>query len=154
MIVRRVGLRELRTVLDIQKRSFGKVMWSTFPIVVEQIFRGGEMYVIDYKQESIGFLHFRRRGHTGKHFINLCIVDEYKGEGFAYEALRYLHREFYKRGVSEITLETSHENIHAQRLLKSLGYSETGRVPNYYKSGYFNGSDAVQMRLSLDNTII
>lgn len=149
MIVRRANLLQLGEILDVQRRSFGKVMWSAFPIIIEQVFRRGEMYLIYDDDAAIGFMHFRRVKRDWNHFINLCVVNTRQGEGVARRGLSHIHARFYERGITRVTLETSEENKSARKLFTTLGYTEFGRVPNYYKSGYYDGSAAIQMVLDL-----
>lgn len=149
MIVRRANMLQLGTVLDVQRRSYGKVMWSAFPIIIEQVFRHGEMYLIYDDDVAIGFMHFRRVRKNWRHIINVCVVDSHQGEGVARRGLSHIHARFYELGVTRVTLETSEENESARKLFTTLGYTEFGRVPNYYKSGYFDGSAAIQMCLDL-----
>jgi len=82
------------------------------------------------------------------HVLNICIDQEYRGQGLGRHLLRRLLDIARWNGAERIFLEVRPSNPLAKTLYESIGFREIGKRPRYYPAR--NGrEDAIVMVLDL-----
>lgn len=76
------------------------------------------------------------------HITNVCILPEYRGNGYAYALMQALQEEAIANEASSMTLEVRVSNKNALKLYKKCGFSIHGLRKRYYPN---NGEDAYVM---------
>ena len=82
--------------------------------------------------------------HTG-HITTIGIAPEHRRRRLASSLMEKIEHGFRRRGVRIVRLEVRSNNVSAQKLYLSLGYSVTQRLPKYYS----NGGDGLLMVKSI-----
>lgn len=72
--------------------------------------------------------------HTG-HITTIGIAPEHRRRGLASCLMERVEDAFRRRDARLVRLEVRSNNLSAQRLYSSLGYSITQRLPKYYSNG-------------------
>ncbi len=83
--------------------------------------------------------------HTG-HITTIGIAPEHRRRRLASSLMETIEAGFRRRDVRIVRLEVRSNNVSAQKLYSSLGYSVTQRLPKYYS----NGGDGLLMVKSLE----
>lgn len=83
--------------------------------------------------------------HTG-HITTIGIAPEHRRRGLASCLMERVEGAFRHRDARLVRLEVRSNNVSAQKLYSSLGYSVTQRLPRYYS----NGGDGLLMVKSLE----
>ena len=94
---------------------------------------------VDLSGEALGFIIARIAVNEGE-LITLCVLPSARRERVATELLREF--KLLLKPHNRIFLEVSVDNMPAQKLYQSLGFSEVGRRKGYYKTNSGN-SDAL-----------
>ncbi|MGI6153806.1 MAG: ribosomal protein S18-alanine N-acetyltransferase [Christensenellaceae bacterium] len=76
------------------------------------------------------------------HITNVCILEEYRGRGYAYTLMRELQEVAKEMGAESMTLEVRVSNRSAMKLYKKCGFSVHGLRKRYYPN---NNEDAYVM---------
>ncbi len=84
----------------------------------------------------IGNLHPNRR-FTAMHILTIDVLPERRRMGVGHSLILEIERVFKSRGAKISNLEVREDNEAAIMLYRKLGYTEIGRLRNYY--GMVNG---------------
>lgn len=93
--------------------------WAAFSESDEHIF-----YAVCLQDTVIGYVVFNKREDS--HEIGYCFHSDYHGKGYAGESISALLGVMKTKGISRITAGTALMNIPSVRLLRSLGFRQTG----------------------------
>lgn len=135
--IRKAKLKDLKVLHQIQKDSHTQedLVWGVLAMAMERL-RGGVEYVIEVGSEAIGFLHVKGMdGGKNLRFINLCILPEYRGEGYGREVLLIALEKYRKEGYQIATAKTSEANTPTLKMCAGLGFVGDGKISKYYKDG-------------------
>lgn len=66
------------------------------------------------------------------HVMNMCVLPDYRGKGYAKLMMRALQDASKERGADAMTLEVRTSNRAALRLYKDCGFTIQGLRKNYY----------------------
>lgn len=109
--------------------------WAKFAGSTEHMF-----FAVCLAEEMIGYVAFNQR-ETG-HEIGYCFHSSAHGKGYAGEACRALFAYMKELGFTRFSAGTAINNLPSVRLLKSLGFVQTGAEKvSFYKDE--NGNDIV-----------
>jgi len=96
------------------------------------------LYVIKVEGAAIGYSGFIENDKTGATDILVIIDPRYQGNGAGKEVVLLMLREFRDRFPERhIALTTQRENTKAQRLLDSIGFSQTGEYDDFLGFNYY-----------------
>jgi ribosomal protein S18 acetylase RimI-like enzyme len=119
--------------------------WSWTPRRVAALIRQRECLAVVAKsqRDMIGFV-MAQFGNDSVHIALLGVAEGYRRQGVARRLIAWVEESAVVAGLFHVRLEVRQINRSARRFYASLGYTESGRVVNYY-SGH---EDAI--RLSRD----
>ena len=83
------------------------------------------------------------------HLLNIVVAPGFQRRGLAWAMLKQLHAQCRGAGTSMVYLEVRASNLAAQALYQKLGYQESGRRRDYYRT-VGGREDAVLMTLALE----
>jgi len=81
--------------------------------------------VAEYEGQIIGY-QISTRQHTSGHLARLGVLPQVQGHGVGKVILKHLIRNFTRRGVHSITVNTQQSNIRSQRLYQRFGFLRNG----------------------------
>ena len=65
---------------------------------------------------------------------NIAVDPEFRRSGIGTAVMQALDEDAQQRGLSFLTLEVRESNLPAIALYKKMGYSESGKIKNYYSN--------------------
>ncbi len=143
--VRLMEDEDLDQVLKIEQASY-EFCWSRK--IFADCMRAGYCCLVLTECETVMGYGILMVGPQEAHVLNVCISEEYRGQGWA----RHLMLEMVDVSIlakcEEVYLEVRPSNPIAVGLYTSLGFNEIGTRPNYYKS-HGGREDAIVMALTL-----
>jgi ribosomal-protein-alanine N-acetyltransferase len=90
--------------------------------------------VAEVQGKVSGFAIARLEAGAHAHVITLDVIPEARRRKVGTRLIEALHREFRKRGVTQITLEVDTSNEAAQRFYLKMGYLRRVLLRGYYKA--------------------
>ncbi|QLY40497.1 ribosomal protein S18-alanine N-acetyltransferase [Hujiaoplasma nucleasis] len=103
-----------------------------------------QVYVIERNTDWIGYMIIWLDQDKFQ-LYTIFIIEQYRHQGYAYQALKLLEEKIYNQGVYEYSLEVRPSNKNAIALYKKLGYSIQAIRKDYYP----NHEDALLMYKNL-----
>lgn len=95
------------------------------PSYAEKLFRRSVTWEAWHQAKLVGLVacYVNQETHPVKAFVsNVSVLQAYRSQGIARQLMADCHREVMQRGVQEIALEVSAENVPAIELYSKLGY--------------------------------
>lgn len=133
--------RDLRSVLDIEKRVFPEP-WSSTIFSSELALRHGRSYrVARIGRRIVGYRGIMFTGEEA-HVTTLAVAPEYQRRGLATALLLDAVRTSVEGGALHLSLEVAFGNHGAQALYRRFGFSPVGVRKGYYQ---LTGEDAYVM---------
>jgi ribosomal-protein-alanine N-acetyltransferase len=108
--------------------------WSWTPERVARNLRQPETLVLTARDgqrvAAFAIMHF---GEERAHLSLLAVHPDYQRQGVARRMLEWLTASALAAGIASIHLELRESNLGARRFYLRQGYSETARIPGYYR---------------------
>jgi ribosomal-protein-alanine acetyltransferase len=147
MTLRTATLDDLPAIMDLERSSFPTDAWSEQTMGTE-IASLHNVYLVDIEGDRVvGYGGVRAlQGSADSDIQTIALDTSVRGQGRGRALLRALIVTALERGARELFLEVRDDNIPAQTLYASEGFTELGRRPRYYQP---DNVDAVIMRLDL-----
>lgn len=92
----------------------------------------------------VGFVGYQLSGESAD-IIDVGVIPSSQNGGVGTQLLMALFDHLRHLGVNEVFLEVSCANQKALRFYEKGGFSQIGVRPKYYKSGIYEGTDALVM---------
>ncbi len=150
--IRRVQIRDLAKVMEIEKNCFEKP-WEFDAFYMLAIGRGHlkdriievEMAVYESNQEVIGYTvwEYNQKNRRG-HVLNIAVEKECRRQGIASLLLGFVLEDLRQRNAVSCILEVREHNLPARKLYEKMGLVATGRSSHYY-----GREDAIIYQVSL-----
>ena len=140
--------QDLPDVLRIE-RACHPLPWSE-KIISDCIAVGYHTLVVEAENRLHGFVIFSSAAGES-HILNVCVAPECRREGIASVLMQQAIATVLLQGATVMFLEARVSNVAAITLYEKLGFIETGRRENYYKTAGAGNSmeDAVLMAKEL-----
>lgn len=108
--------------------------WSWVPSQVAKYIRSSESLVIITRDQRnlVGFA-IMNFSHNKAHLNLIGVKPSYQRGGIGRGLVEFLERSAWFAGISMIQLEIRANNQEARNFYQSLGYSEVGYFPKYYR---------------------
>jgi tRNA threonylcarbamoyladenosine biosynthesis protein TsaB len=100
--------------------------------------------IVMHGDQPAGFILTRRAADEAE-IITICIRPKMRRKGFAKILVQQAVRHARERGIKHLFLEVGADNAAGHALYRSVGFSEAGRRPRYYR----DVEDAITMRKGL-----
>jgi ribosomal-protein-alanine N-acetyltransferase len=146
--VRRVRLRDLSRILEIEEASFGADAYDRNLFAEYTRKCGGLFLVADWGNKvraySIAVLFPGGRGNRAE-LVSLAVDPAFLGKGAASALMESTLRRLRRRGVTRLGLMVNVMNFRALGFYKKYGFRKVRRVANYYE----NGADGISMAKDL-----
>jgi ribosomal-protein-alanine N-acetyltransferase len=146
--VRRVRLRDLGRILEIEEASFGADAYDRNLFAEYTRKCGGLFLVADWGNKvraySIAALSPRPTGNRAE-LVSLAVDPAFLGRGAASALMDSTLRRLRRRGVTRLGLMVNVMNFRALGFYKKYGFRKIRRVSNYYE----NGADGISMAKDL-----
>jgi ribosomal-protein-alanine N-acetyltransferase len=146
--VRRVRLRDLDRILEIEAASFGADAYDRNLFAEYTRKCGGLFLVADWGSKvcaySIAVLSPRVSPNRAE-LVSVAVDPAFLGKGAASALMDSTLRRLRLRGVTRLGLMVNVMNFRAIRFYKKYGFRNIRRVPGYYE----NGADGISMAKDL-----
>ena len=87
-------------------------------------------YAIYLDKKIIGMVILDEKGNEGVYeFTDLFIADDYRGKGYAAEAMNAILDHFREKNAKAVRMQVNKENAIAIHVYKKCGFEEVGTVP-------------------------
>ncbi len=129
-------LGDLQPLIDLEKAIFtyDKISRRQFRYLLTEA--NGFMIKIENQEMLLGYMMLlRRKSSRNIRIYSICIRDEARNLGYGRRLLSYAEETAIADNCNSISLEVSVENIAAQRLYESVGFTAYGKKMNYYDDG-------------------
>jgi ribosomal protein S18 acetylase RimI-like enzyme len=129
-------LGDLQPLIDLEKAIFtyDKISRRQFRYLLTEA--NGFMIKIENQEMLLGYMMLlRRKSSRNMRVYSICIRDEARNLGYGRRLLSYAEETAIADNCNSISLEVSVENIAAQRLYESVGFTVYGKKMNYYDDG-------------------
>ncbi len=134
VIIRRVTLKDLAIVFEIEKLSFRDPypldLLHTLAILNNETF-----LVAVHNEKVVGYVIGTLRWDIVGHIINIAVHPDFRGRGIGKALMIEVMKELRRKGAKIFRLEVRVSNVVAQKLYESLGFRKSYTIPNYYSDG-------------------
>lgn len=139
MLLKRACFKDVALLKELQRKSYGRIVWSTFFIVTEMLMYHRFYLVFDKAYDKpIGFVAIRHRP-LSLVLTNIAIIGSEQSKGFGARLIQWFVAQGELKRKRRVLYHTSVIN-HAMLLLGSrYGFEQVAYIKNYYVSGYHNG---------------
>ena len=132
--VRRLRLRELDRILEIERASFGPDAYDR-KLFAEYAHKCGDLFLAAVRQGSIwGYMIVCTRGDRAE-VTSVAVDPEVRGQGAASALMESALRRLRRRGIARLTLMVRVANREAQGYYRKYGFATVRRVRGYYEDG-------------------
>jgi ribosomal protein S18 acetylase RimI-like enzyme len=115
MIIREKREEDLNFIMSIASST------GSEPDEIKEILERDEIYVAELDGQLAGFVSLRKNESILK-ITELAIAPQFQNKGFARELLSYVRELAGSRGVKELWVRTSNDNIPALTLYQKFGF--------------------------------
>ena len=140
MILRRAGIIDMNSIVNIEKTSYEKPYWNES--LLKYLFNESitdTVWIFEFKKKIIGFL-IEQRCLDEISILNVAVDKKYQNNGFGKKILsQYLS---ILPNNSVVFLEVNKNNFIARKIYTSLNFEKIDLRKNYYNKG----EDALIMR--------
>jgi ribosomal-protein-alanine N-acetyltransferase len=140
IILEDASLRDLDRLCEIEKECFDEEAFSKREIACFLTDYNSVSLVAKEKDKVVGFvigtICFNKHTVSG-HIFTIDVSPEHRRKGIAQMLFSAVEDIFVQKGVKDCVLEAREDNIAALSLYRKLGYTEMGKLKNYY--GRANG---------------
>lgn len=141
IIVRKMELRDVDSVVDIEKNCF-PIPWTKNSFITEITKNKLARYCVAEVGGKVAAYGGMWLVIDEAHITNIAVHSKYRGKGVGKKVVEGLIEEGKKINISKMTLEVRRSNLIAQELYKKFGFIPCGVRPGYYQD---NGEDAIIM---------
>jgi ribosomal protein S18 acetylase RimI-like enzyme len=125
MNLRPMLLDDIRDIEQIDAAAFGGV-WQNSRSCLEIAFRQSSLAtVVEENGRLVGY-QISTTTQMGGHLARLAVLPEYQGVGVGYALIDDMLRQFERRGVHNVTVNTQHDNLVSLSLYQKSGFRLTG----------------------------
>ncbi|MDI9502281.1 MAG: ribosomal protein S18-alanine N-acetyltransferase [Tissierellia bacterium] len=139
--IRAMEVYDIPRVLEIEKESFTNP-WSEQSFLMELENPISQMLVLETDGQIAGIICYWMVLDE-IHLLNIAIAGEERGKGYARFLLHAMQAHAEENGSTSVVLEVRENNERAIRLYERFGFSQVGRIANYYPE---DKQDALVMR--------
>ena len=140
MSLRKAGISDLNSIVNIEKTSYKKPYWNES--LLKYLFNESitdSAWIFEFKKKIIGFL-IEQRCLDEISILNVAVDKKYQNNGFGKKIVsQYLN---ILPNNSVVFLEVNINNFIARKIYTSLNFKRIDSRKNYYN----NGGDALIMR--------
>jgi ribosomal-protein-alanine N-acetyltransferase len=137
---------DLETLYELDRACFPPgISYSKSELAAFISSRGSRTWVVEDRDEIVGFLIAGRAGMRAAHIVTIDVRAAYRRRGVGRILMDAAEGWARERKVELIYLETAEDNLVAQRFYGARGYVKVESVENYYA----NGQSALVMAKSL-----
>jgi ribosomal-protein-alanine N-acetyltransferase len=133
IIFRECSYKDLDEIFQIEKEAFGGDSYSMR--ILEYLLNNADVFLVaEADEQVVGYIcgeYLFKRGHI----ISLAIKRGYRGRGIGKELLNMFVRSAVIRGIEEVYLEVSIENVDAINFYRKMGFKVSGNIKGYYRGG-------------------
>ncbi len=130
--LRRVHIRDLANVVQLERRSFGREAWGWTSFLIGFAF-GSIFLQATRGDEMLGFVLAQARRATGVTWIlNIAVDPDQRNQGIGRALMLAVEAE---AATPRLRLTVRVDNPAARHLYRSLGYEEVGLRRGYYGRG-------------------
>ena len=144
MSLRRAGIIDMNSIVNIEKTSYEKPYWNES--LLKYLFNESitdSVWIFEFKKKIIGFL-IDQRCQNEISILNVAIDKNYRNNGFGKKILNQYLSKLPSNSV--VFLEVNINNIIARKIYAELNFEKVDSRKNYYN----NGDDALIMRYLKD----
>ena len=140
MSLRKAGISDINSIINIEKTSFKKPYWSESLLkYLFNISTTDSVWIFEVEKKIIGFL-IEQRCFNEISILNVAVGKKYQNNGFGKKIVsQYLS---ILPNDSIVFLEVNINNFIARKIYTSLNFEKIGSRKNYYN----NFEDALIMR--------
>lgn len=142
--IRRVRERDLEGILEIEETAFP----NPYPLgYLRFLAKTNPETFLVAEDDSVllGYIIADVRKKNEGHIISIAVGKFVRRRGVARALIAAVGRIFREFSVEVVKLEVRVSNLSAINLYRSMGYSQVGMMPGYYR----DGEDAIIMALSM-----
>ena len=132
MTITTMGQEHVSQVAELEKQCFSDP-WSE-KSVASELENELALWLVALEGETLaGYVGSQTvMGETD--MMNIAVSPGFRRQGIARELIQTLIRELKERASHSLTLEVRASNAPARALYESLGFSQAGRRPGYYRN--------------------
>jgi ribosomal-protein-alanine N-acetyltransferase len=143
--IRDLKREEMRTVLDIEYRSFKDPYPLSLLDRLHAMHPDGFL-VAELQNKVVGYvIGVIRWGFTG-HILTIAVDPPYRRQGVGTALAANIVDRIRTKGAKQVRLEVRRSNLAARQFYLKLGFAEREEIPNYYE----DGETAVIMNMNFD----
>jgi ribosomal-protein-alanine N-acetyltransferase len=138
IIVQHASLKDLEKLYEIEKECFTREAFSKEQIAYFLEASNAVSLVARVDGEIAGFIAglIEHHGETRiGHVYTIDVAPRYRRIGVGLKLLEEIEKDFVKKGAEACFLEVRVNNLAARKLYQKHGYTELGKLNNYYARG-------------------
>lgn len=140
-LIRRAGKKDLPSILELEKICFKEETFNKRQIEYLLLKAKSLFLIANFEREIAGSIIILLRKHiSNARIYSLNVHPSYRRIGIGSLLMERSEALLSKMGYTNFTLEAGINNIAAQKLYASRGFSVERRIEKYYK----NGDDALR----------
>ena len=140
MSLRKAGISDINSILNIEKASFKKPYWSESLLkYLFNISTTDSVWIFEVEKKIIGFL-IEQRCQNEVNILNVAVEKKYRNNGVGKKIVRQYLSKLPNNSI--VFLEVNINNFIARKIYTALNFKEFDLRKNYYN----NSEDALIMR--------
>jgi len=136
--IKHASLKDLETLYKIEKECFTHEAFSKEQIAYFLKASNAINLVALVDGETAGFIIGLIKPHGNSlvgHIYTIDVAPKHRRRGIGLKLLKEIEKNLIKRGAEACFLEVRINNLAARKLYQKHGYTEIGRLNNYYARG-------------------
>lgn len=137
IIIKHASLEDLETLYKIEKECFTYEAFSKKQIAYLLKSSDVVSLIAQVDGEIAGFITglIEQHGPRIGHIYTIDVASKYRRIGAGLKLLEEIEQNFIKKGAEACFLEVRINNLAARKLYQKHGYTEVGKLNNYYARG-------------------
>jgi ribosomal protein S18 acetylase RimI-like enzyme len=129
--IRRANLEEVPQVLEIDHAAFGPMWQLSFQSLRQAARLSASFTVAEYNGQMVGY-QLTTQHYEGAHLARLATLPALQGMGIGGLLLGEMIKQFHRRGIDTISVNTQETNMQSRRLYERYGFRPSGLDMPYW----------------------
>lgn len=130
--IRNMIFEDLQAVFEVDRAAFG-LEWQNSYEALKLAFSQSALATVAEQGQRVLAYQISTTSPLGAHLARLAVRPELQGNGIGYVLVYDLLREFQRRGVNRVSVNTQSDNLASRRLYQRAGFCEMGEAHQVYQ---------------------
>jgi len=130
--IRPMQQEDMERVRQVDASAF-KVLWQNSQTSLEMALKQASIATVAEDETGLLGYQISTTSHLGGHLARLAVLPAYQGRKIGYALVNDLLRQFVRRGIFRVTVNTQADNLISLKLYEKMGFLRTGETYPVYQ---------------------